>query len=87
MHLDRNVPSRRLLYPDKYVPSQRPFCLTNGRSADHHILHAPPQDQLELKECYIHSQTPRPGRKVKDGTLHITSTPRLAACLFLSGIT
>ena len=87
MHLDRNVPSRRLLHPDKYVSSQRPFCLTNGRSADHHILHAPPQDQLELKECYIHSQTPRPGRKVKDGTLHITSTPRPAACLFLSGIT
>ena len=87
MHLDRNVPSRRLLHPDKYVPSQRPFCLTNGRSADHHILYAPPQDQLELKECYIHSQTPRPGRKVKDGTLHITSTPRPAACLFLSGIT
>ena len=87
MHLDRNVPSRRLLHPDKYVPSQRPFCLTNGRSADHHILHAPPQDQLELKEGYIHSQTPRPGRKVKDGTLHITSTPRPAACLFLSGVT
>ena len=63
------------------------FQLANGRSADHHILHAPPQDQLELKECYIHSQTPRPGRKVKDGTLHITSTPRPAACLFLSGIT
>ena len=87
MHLDRNVPSRRLLQPDKYVPSQKPFCLTNGRSADHHILHAPPQDQLELKEGYIHSQTPRPGRKVKDGTLHITSTPRPAACLFLSGVT
>ena len=87
MHLDRNVPSRRLLHPDKYVPSQRPFCLTNGRSADHHILHAPPQDQLELKECYIHSQTPRPGRKVKDGTLHITSTPRPTAYHFLSGIT
>ena len=87
MHLDINVPSHRLLHPDKYVSSQRPFCLTNGRSADHHILHAPPQDQLELKECYIHSQTLRPGRKVKDGTLHITSTPRPAACLFLSGIT
>ena len=87
MHLDRNIPSHRLLHPNKYVSSQRPFCLTNGRSADHHILHAPPQDQLELKECYIHSQTPRPGRKVKDGTLHITSTPRPAACLFLSGIT
>ena len=87
MHLDRNVPSLRLLHPNKYVPSQRPFCLTNDRSADHHILHAPPQDQLELKEGYIHRQTPRPGRKVKDGTLHITSTPRPAACLFLSGVT
>ena len=31
--------------------------------------------------------TQRPGRKVKDGTLHITSTPRPAACLFLSGVT
>ena len=63
------------------------FQLANGRSADHHILHAPPQDQLELKESYIHSQTPRPGKKVKDGTLHITSTTRPAACLFLSGVT
>ena len=68
------------------VPS--PIQLANtGKSTDHHILNAPPQDQLELKEGYIHSQTPRPGRKVKDGTLHITSTPRPAACLYLSGIT
>ena len=61
--------------------------LSNGRSADHHILTVPPQDQLELKESYIPSQTPRPGRKVKDATLHITSTPRLAACHILSGVT
>ena len=61
--------------------------LSNGRSADHHILTVPPQDQLELKESCIPSQTPRPGRKVKDGTLHITSTPRLVACQILSGVT
>ena len=74
IHLDRNVPSCRL------------FQLANSRSTNLHILTVPPH-QLELKESYIHSQTPRPGRKVKDGTLHITSTPRPAACLFLNGIT
>ena len=75
MHSDRDVPSRGLFRP------------ANSRYTDHHVLNAPLQYQLELKECYIHSQTPRPSRKVKDGTLHITSTPRPAACLFSSGIT
>ena len=74
IHLDRNVPSCRL------------FQLANSRSTNLHILTVPPH-QLELKESYIHSQTPRPGRKVKDGTLHIISTPIPAACLFLNGIT
>ena len=73
------------IHPASVVRST--FQLENGRSADHHILTVPPQDQLELKESYIHSQTPRPGRKVKDGTLHITSTPRPAACFILSGVT
>ena len=73
------------MHPARVVPST--FQLTNGRSADHYTLAVPPQYQMELKENYIHSQTPRPGRKVKDGTLHITSTPRPTACHFLSGIT
>ena len=75
------------MHPDRDVPSHGLFRPANSRYTDHHVLNAPLQHQLELKECYIHSQTPRPGRKVKDGTLHITSTPRPAACLFLSGIT
>ena len=75
------------MHPDRDVPSRGLFRPANSRYTDHHVLNAPLQHQLELKECYIHSQTPRPGRKVKDGTLHITSTPRPAACLFLSGIT
>ena len=73
------------MHPARVVPPT--FQLTNGRSADHYTLAVPPQYQMELKENYIHSQTPRPGRKVKDGTLHITSTPRPTACHFLSGIT
>ena len=73
------------MHPARVVPAT--FQLTNGRSADHYTLTVPPQYQMELKENYIHSQTPRPGRKVKDGTLHITSTPRPTACHFLSGIT
>ena len=73
------------MHPASVMPSVAQ--LSNGRSADHHILTVPPQDQLELKESYIPSQTPRPGRKVKDGTLHITSTPRLVACQILSGVT
>ena len=75
MHPDRNVPSRILFQP------------ANSRYTDHHVLNAPPQHQLELKVSSICSQTPRPGWKVKDGTLHITSTLRLAACHILSGVT
>ena len=73
------------MHPARVVPPT--FQLRNGRSADHYTLTVPPQSEMELKENYIHSQTPRPGRKVKDGTLHITSTPRPTAYHFLSGIT
>ena len=73
------------MHPAIIVPS--PIQLANGRSTDPRILTAPPQDQLELKENYIQIQTPRPNRKVKDGTLHITSTQRPAACHILSGVT
>ena len=75
------------MHPDKDVPSRILFRPANSRYTDHHLLNAPPQHQLELKVSSICSQTPRPGRKVKDGTLHITSTPRLAACHILSGVT
>ena len=68
------------------VPS--PIQLANtSRSTDHHILNAPLQDHLELKENYTHSQTPRPGRKVKDGTSHIPDKPRPTVCHILSGVT
>ena len=68
------------------VPS--PIQLTNtSRSTDHHILNAPLQDHLELKENYTHSQTPTPGRKVKDGTSHIPGKPRPTVCHILSGVT
>ena len=75
------------MHPDRDVPSRGLFRPANSRYTDHHLLNAPPQHQLELKVSSICSQTPRPGRKVKDGTLHITSTPRLAACHSLSGVT
>ena len=75
------------MHPDRDVPSRILFRPANSRYTDHHLLNAPPQHQLELKVSSICSQTPRPGRKVKDGTLHITSTPRLAACQILSGVT
>ena len=68
------------------VPS--PIQLANtSRSTDHHILNAPLQDHLELKDNYTHSQTPRPGRKVKDGTSHIHGKPRPTVCHILSGVT
>ena len=68
------------------VPS--PIQLANtSRSTDHHILNAPLQDHLELKENYTHSQTPRPGRKVKDGTSDIPGKPRPTVCHILSGVT
>ena len=75
------------MHPDRDVPSRILFRPANSRYTDHHLLNTPPQHQLELKVSSICSQTPRPGRKVKDGTLHITSTPRLAACHILSGVT
>ena len=63
------------------VPS--PIQLANtSKSTDHHILNAPLQDHLELKENYAHSQTPRPGRKVKDGTSHIPGKPRPTVVTF-----
>ena len=68
------------------VPS--PIQLANtSRSTDHHILNAPLKDHLELKENYTHSQTPRPGRKVKDGTSHIPGKPRPTVYHILSGVT
>ena len=68
--------AQTILHPARDAISSTPIQLAITRSTDHHILTVHPQDQLELKENYIHSQTPRPGRKVKDSTLHITSTPR-----------
>ena len=41
------------MHPASVMPSVAQ--LSNGRSADHHILTVPPQDQLELKDSYIHS--------------------------------
>ena len=65
-----------------------PIQLANtSRSTNPHILNAPLQDHLELKENYTHSQTPRPGRKVKDGTSHIPGKPRPIVCHILSGVT
>ena len=75
------------MHPDRDVPSRILFRPANSRYTDHYVLNAPKQHQLELKVISICSQTPRPGRKVKDGTLHITSTSRLAACHILSGVT
>ena len=75
------------MHPDRNVPSRRLFQLANSRCTNLYLLTVPPQHQLEFKETYIHSRTPRPGRKVKDGTLHIISTPRLAVCHILSGVT
>ena len=81
-------PSLQTIHPARDVIVSTPFQLSNSsRSSDHHILNTPLQYHLELKENYTHCQTPRPGRKVKDGTLHITSTPRSRVCYFLSGIT
>ena len=54
------------MHPARVVPPT--FQLADGRSADHYTLTVPPQYQMELKENYIHSQIPRPGRKVKDCT-------------------
>ena len=67
----------------RIVPS--PIQLANSRSTDHHVLNAPPQHPLKLKVSSVCSQTPRPGRKVKDGTF--TCIPRPAACFIPSGVT
>ena len=79
--------AQTIMHPARDVIFSTPIQLATTRSAGSHLLKAPLKDHLEPKENYTHSQTPRPGRKVKDGTLHITSTPRPAACLYLSGIT
>ena len=56
-----------------------PIQLAATRSAGSHLLKAPLKDHLEPKENYAHSQTPRPGRKVKDGTYpRQTKTHRLS---------
>ena len=75
------------MHPDRDVPSRILFRPPNSRYTDHHLLNAPLQDYLELKENYTHSHTPRPGQKVKDGTLYIPGKLRPTACLYLSGIT
>ena len=79
--------AQTIMHPARDVIFSTPIQLATTRSAGSHLLKAPLKDHLEPKENYTHSQTPRPGRKVKDGTLHITSTPRLAACHILSGVT
>ena len=79
--------AQTIMHPARDVIFSIPVQLATTRSAGSHLLKAPLKDHLELKENHLHSQTPRPGQKVKNGTLHITSTPRPAACLFLSGIT
>ena len=70
--------AQTIMHPARDVIFSTPIQLATTRSAGSHLLKAPLKDHLEPKENYTHSQTPRPGRKVKDGTLHITSTPRLA---------
>ena len=81
-------PSLQTIHPARDVIVSTPFQLSNSsRSSDHHILNTPLQDYLELKENYTDSHTPRPGQKVKDGTLLIPGKPRPTACHFLSGIT
>ena len=79
--------AQTIMHPARDVIFSTPIQLATTRSAGSHLLKAPLKDHLEPKENNTHSQTPRPGRKVKDGTLHITSTPRLAACHILSGVT
>ena len=82
-------PRHQTIQPARDVIVSTPIQLAStSRSTAHHILNAPLQDHLELKENYTHSQTPRPGRKVKDGTLHyIPGEPRSTVCHILSGIT
>ena len=79
--------AQTIMHPARDVIFSTPIQLAATRSAGSHLLKAPLKDHLEPKENYTHSQTPRPGRKVKDGTLHIPGKPRPTACLYLSGIT
>ena len=79
--------AQTIMHPARDVNFSTPIQLAATRSAGSHLLKAPLKDHLEPKENYTHSQTPRPGRKVKDGTLHIPGKPRPTACHFLSGIT
>ena len=52
----------QIIHPTRDVIVSTPIQLANtSRSTDHHILNAPLQDYLELKENYTHSHTPRPG--------------------------
>ena len=79
--------AQTIMHPARDVIFSTPIQLAATRSAGSHLLKAPLKDHLEPKENYTHSQIPRPGRKVKDGTLHIPGKPRPTACHFLSGIT
>ena len=79
--------AQTIMHPARDVIFSTPIQLAATTSAYSHLLKAPLKDHLEPKENYTHSQTPRPGRKVKDGTLHIPGKPRPTACLYLSGIT
>ena len=79
--------AQTIMHPARDVIFSTPIQLAVTRSAGSHLLKAPLKDHLEPKENYTHSQTPRPGRKVKDGTLHIPGKPRPTACHILSGIT
>ena len=79
--------AQTIMHPARDVIFSTPIQLATTRSAGSHILKVPLKDQLEPKENYTHSQTPRPGRKVKDGTLHIPGKPRPTACHILSGVT
>ena len=79
--------AQTIMHPARDVIFSTPIQLATTRSAGSHLLKAPLKDHLEPKENYTHSQTPRPGRKVEDGTLHIPGKPRPTACHFLSGIT
>ena len=79
--------AQTIMHPARDVIFSTPIQLATTRSAGSHLLKAPLKDHLEPKENYTHSQTPRPGLKVKDGTLHIPGKPRPTACHFLSGIT
>ena len=79
--------AQTIMHPARDVIFSTPIQLAATRSTGSHLLKAPLKDHLEPKENYTHSQTLRPGRKVKDGTLHIPGKQRPTACHFLSRIT